>query len=93
MQLIAKLTGVRRLVETSNPKILLLPQNYTRDHCWVDESQITCAVPAGHHKPVWCIIECEEKSYIRRGTETSTTLRIHSIRRIKQKQAKYLLAK
>ena len=91
MKLIVKLTGVRRMVDSGDPKVLLLPFGWQRNHCWVSEYELDCDLPQAHHKPVYAIVDAEEQTYIRKGVEFSTTLKINSIKRIRKNKAKKIL--
>lgn len=75
----AKITGNKRGVETTSPKVLLtqIKPNSTldRDHCWVDITpEIRRLNIKGHHKPRSIAFEADLKEYLRRGTELSYTL-------------------
>ena len=88
MQIVAKLTGCLRDVDSCNPKILLKDIiGWNRDHCWVSEESID-RHPRGHQKPIAVIIEAEEQVYIRRGKEFNRTLKILSIKKISNSQYK-----
>ena len=74
----ARLTGNRRDVETTSPKALITNiepnSGLNRDHCWIDLSLVESIQPLGHQKPIWIEFEADVKKYIKRGTETSSTL-------------------
>jgi len=89
MKYIALLTGNRREVYTSSPKVLLtrvrkIDGKEFRDHCWISlSSKIEKIMPKGHKKPIKVEIIADTIEYLRRGVEQSMTLKIKKIQRIK----------
>ena len=82
--LTAMLTGNKRGIGTLSPLVLLINimDNNTldRSHCWVKLTpDIQSIMPKGHHKPRKVSIEAEPIEYIRRGSDTATTLNITSL--------------
>jgi len=75
----AKLTGNRRDVGTTSPKILLInidPNDHlNRDHCWVTITPyLEKIAPKGHQKPKRIKFEADTKPYLKQGKEECVTL-------------------
>ena len=74
----AKLTGNRRMTETTAPKALLIMidpnNNLDRSHCWVDLALVKHIQPPGHKRPIRISFTATKQKYLKRGADWQYTL-------------------